>query len=317
MTGRGVEINIETDSPLGVMFHRFCAAEETSSQGSLTSSKLEMFLDSLDDFHLLNPDEWIHKLMNGQLTARHRCLTFDDAFKSQFQIALPVLESRGLKAFWFIPSQVVAESGKDSYQVFGFALAQSSSPDSMMISFCEHAEISLHEEFFNAIELKIPEFAARYPVHSQIDCRYRLIRNSISQELFDSISSKVLSEFGLSEATLRTQIWMTTSQISELNDLGHEIGLHSHTHPLNIAAMSQAAQLREFQLNAEFIYGVTQSWPTTVAYPLGNYSQITVKVLQSMGVVCGFRSDCTAIGRISPNLSPLEIGRIDISSICG
>ena len=55
--------------------------------------------------------------------------------------------------------------------------------------------------------------------------------------------------------------------------------------------MSHATQLQEYQTNARHIAKVTGYQPDTVAHPVNSYGPGTLKILGSMGVKVGFRSN--------------------------
>ena len=89
--------------PHGIMFHHF--HDEThppSGQGSISAKEFEEILNFIGIENIIEPDEWITKLRKNKLKENDMCITFDDALKSQVDIALPKLRSNGLTGFFFI-----------------------------------------------------------------------------------------------------------------------------------------------------------------------------------------------------------------------
>lgn len=74
-------------------------------QGSISEKKFEELLDWISDkFVILGADEFLQKFNRGTLQSGEICLTFDDALKCQFDVAVPVLKRRSIEAFFFVYS---------------------------------------------------------------------------------------------------------------------------------------------------------------------------------------------------------------------
>ena len=85
------------------MFHRFHASNLLPrSQGSLNEIEFDLILQNIGIKNILSPDEWMNKIKSNTLKSNDLCITFDDGLKSQYDIALPILDKYGLKAFWFV-----------------------------------------------------------------------------------------------------------------------------------------------------------------------------------------------------------------------
>ena len=71
---------------------------------------------SKDDFYkiikfigkknILNASEFFLRLKEKSLKSNHVCITFDDALKSQFDIAMPVLQDLNIKCYYFVYSSL-------------------------------------------------------------------------------------------------------------------------------------------------------------------------------------------------------------------
>ena len=88
-----------------VMFHHFHSDQHDPAQGSLDAKDFEDMLDWLSNKYCLNDaDKYIEKYENNKLKDEDICLSFDDALLCQFDIAVPVLKKRNIKAFFFVYS---------------------------------------------------------------------------------------------------------------------------------------------------------------------------------------------------------------------
>src|SRR4051812_1212306 len=88
------------------MFHHFHGGAHARGQGAISAQQLDELLDFVGAGRILPALEWQERSTRGTLAPDDLCITFDDALRCQVDIALPVLESRGLTAFWFVYSSV-------------------------------------------------------------------------------------------------------------------------------------------------------------------------------------------------------------------
>ena len=88
--------------PHGIMFHHFHGKNNPVVQGSIGKETLSEIIEFIGTENILNANEWAIKFQNHSIKSNHVCLTFDDALKSQVDVALPVLRSYGLTGFFFI-----------------------------------------------------------------------------------------------------------------------------------------------------------------------------------------------------------------------
>lgn len=301
------------DIPVGIMFHRFVDEGKQSQQGSLTSAGLARILNDLSPNQLLNPDEWLERLRLGQLDGSMRCITFDDGLQSQYRAALPVLEAHGVKAFWFIPTGVFGDARPVS-EVFSQALDRVEDPHLAMRSFCDIARGAHRDDVTEGLARYRERIQRRFAFYTDLDCEYRFLRNSMTPDRLKDTVKTVLSDFGLDFEALENEIWIGESDVRDLVEAGHEVGLHSHSQPFAISDLPVALQEAEYRVNSDLLTALTGDRPVAVAHPLGDYSPQTLEVLAGLGVICGFRSDVTSGYRIAPDAGRLEIARIDAAT---
>ena len=86
------------------MFHHFHDEKiHMPGQGSIDT---EIFTDIIQylnkNYTILSPNQFIKKLKSKSLKSNDITLTFDDALRCQYDIALPILQKFSIKAFFFI-----------------------------------------------------------------------------------------------------------------------------------------------------------------------------------------------------------------------
>ena len=131
----------------GVMFHHFCDARHPRGQGAITAQELEDILDYVGLHRILPAHEWLERATKGTLEAGETCLTFDDALRCQYDIALPVLERYGLTAFWFVYSSVF-EGNEEPLEIYRyFRAVEYTDMDEFCVAFAEEVRSTYPNEY--------------------------------------------------------------------------------------------------------------------------------------------------------------------------
>ena len=93
-----------------IMFHRFNDENNISTgQGSISQKFLEDFIKQKGENNFVKNDD-IENLKRKKPIPKNKILfTFDDGLSSQFNSAKPLLDSYGIKAFWFIYTKIFEE----------------------------------------------------------------------------------------------------------------------------------------------------------------------------------------------------------------
>ena len=89
----------------GITFHHFHDDNlHKKGQGSITKDDFYKILKFIGRENILDANDFFTRLKENKLKEKNVCLTFDDAIKCQYDIALPVLEDLKIKSFFFIYS---------------------------------------------------------------------------------------------------------------------------------------------------------------------------------------------------------------------
>ena len=84
----------------GIMFHHFHDDKiHKKNQGSISQNEFYNLVKFIGRKNILNADDFFVRYKENKLTEKNVCFTFDDAIKSQYDIALPVLEDFKIKVF--------------------------------------------------------------------------------------------------------------------------------------------------------------------------------------------------------------------------
>lgn len=294
--------------PHGVMFHHFHGGAHPPGQGSIDADALERIIAHYGD-RLISADEWLQRLEQGRLRPVDVCLTFDDNLRCQFDVAAPLLERAGVRAFWFIATcgldgppprfevyRVFREQYFDSVEDFYEALLWA-------IRRSVHAKtVADSLTGFNA-----KTFLAAFSFYSDSDRRFRYIRDEIlTPAQYDELMLALMASMRADPQRIGRGVYMGPGELLELYRAGHVLGLHSHTHPMRMARLPAAEQRSEYAANAAALERLTGARPLAAAHPCNSYSSTTLQLLRELGVRAGFRSNMEYA-----NPSELEFARAD------
>ena len=283
-----------TPSP---MLHHFTGDGHPYIQGALTADDLRRFLDRLGTFRIMQAHDYEAAARDGSLQPGEICLTFDDALKSQSDIAAPVLAERGLTAFFFVYSQPFVAPSPVSFEVQRyFRNRHFKTPEQFYPEFYSTArKAGLSAAVDRALTTEEAQsWLAEYSFYSEGDRRFRFFRDQlVTPEVYAELMIEMLAAHSVDVTALAREIWMTDEDLRTLADAGHCIGLHSYSHPTTLGSLPPGVQEEEYRANARHLTDVLGARPSVMSHPSNSYSAHTLKILQDLGVTVGFRSNAT------------------------
>ena len=282
------------ESAFGIMFHHFHGKNHPVGQGSISADDLDQMIAWLrKDYKILKIEEFFQKALAGELTTKETCLTLDDSLLCQYEIALPVIESHGLTALFNVYSS--AFSGEpDPLEVYRYFRS---------VSYENFDEF--FDDFFTMIKVRFSsnhvkgmsrfsrerEIYDGFPFYTENDKIFRFFRDKIlGPSNYNLIMIDLMNQKMFDTSEVPTKVFMTVSQLEQLNRKGHSLGLHSDTHPTQIQSLSKEAQVQEYMTNYDFLKNITGTGAKIVAHPCGQYSETTLEILHQLEVAVGFRS---------------------------
>lgn len=95
----------------------------------------------------------------------------------------------------------------------------------------------------------------------------------------------ILDEYDVKTTFFLVNLWIEDypQLVTEIDGRGHEIGLHSATHP-HFTSLSPQEITGEIQANAEAVTKITGKTPTVFRFPYGDYNTATVNTVHSLGL---------------------------------
>ena len=293
--------------PAGIMFHHFHGQGYRVSQGSISADDLRHMLEAVDTSRILPARVWVERAVDGRLRDGDLCLTFDDNLRCQFEIAVPVLREFGLSAFFFVYTSV-NEGALERLEIYRyFRHEYFESMDEFYASFFAAVRRTPDAtDVRDALSMFQPrEYLPGYTYLSDNDKRFRFVRDRVlGRDRYARLMDEMLETHGCVPAQAARNLWMSNAELLQLRSEGHVIGLHSHTHPTLLEALSSEDQTWEYTTNKAYLTRLLCEAPVAVSHPNNSYSSATLELLAGLGIAVGFRANMA----LSPS-SALELPR--------
>lgn len=248
-----------------VIYHRVLPEPDllTGEGGIVQFEKGLSYLVS--NFNVLPLSEAVTRLRSGTLPARAACITFDDGYADNAEIALPLLQKYDVTATFFIASGFL-DGGRmwNDTVIESVRLAQGDRLDLSSIDLGNHAITTLEQ---------------RQATLNRLIGRLKYQSHETRSELVEKLSTMIA-------ARLPDDLMMTSAQVKQLHDAGMEIGGHTLTHPIlaSIDDIAARTEIAEGKAKLEAIIGTPLR---LFAYPNGkpekDYLPAHVKMVKEAG----------------------------------
>ena len=300
----------------GIMFHHFHDDNlHKKGQGSISQDDFYKLIKFIGRDNILNADEFFVRYKENKLSEKNVCFTFDDSLRCQYDIALPVLEDLKIKSFFFVYSSTLTEK-PDLLEIYRyFRMNFFSSIDEFYNSFFKELNADLLKFFEEKNEI-IKNKKKKIQVYSINDIKFRLVRDELlNSENYQEIMFKMFRKKKFEPKGVYEILFLNKKNIVKMRELGHLIGLHSHTHPMHLEKLPIEKQAYQYNKNITILSEILKCGKKEIKYmshPSGSYNQDTLKILKNLGIELGFKQIMT----IEPeknmkkiNNSSLEIAR--------
>ena len=266
------------------MFHHLHGGQFKAGEGSLAADDFARILDQYGD-RVLGAEEWTARRRKGALSPEHVCITFDDCLLCQRDIALPILEERGLTALWYVYSTALDGTAEGFEIARHFRVSAFEGPPQFFEVFRATSFAMFPELVHAALEtFKPKEYLTAWSFYSDDERTYRYLRDRVlGESKMLKVLARMMADRGFSPISERHKLWMTRNDVKALANAGHVVGLHSTTHPMTMATLPEDIQKKEYDTNLADIEAITGVHPFSMAHPCNSYSKATLDVLNSIG----------------------------------
>jgi peptidoglycan/xylan/chitin deacetylase (PgdA/CDA1 family) len=239
-------------------------------------------------FNVLPLAEAVARLRAGSLPPRAACITFDDGYANNCEVAAPILAARNLPATVFVSSGFIG--GGRMW-------------NDTIIETVRGAPVELDLSRFGLGTFRLDDTAARRTAIERIIAGVKYLHPVARLERVEQIAAHV-------GARLPDQLMMNEAQLKSLSGMAIEIGAHTVSHPVltSLSDEESRTEMLSSKRHLEEIAGVSV---TTFAYPNGrplrDYESRHVKLARECGFTC---SVSTAWGAARREHDSFQIPRI-------
>lgn len=203
-----------------IMFHGFHSEKHEPTPGSISQENLrEMLVKIKEKTTFVGPDEFFGIVDKNKTSIDPQgvcLLTFDDSLKSQFDIAIPVLQDMGISALVNVYSGVF-DSDKPLLEVF--ARFRSDYFDDFEDFFAEFmSNLSFVEKGPNQVLKDYPDdYLSLFPFYSLKERNFRYIRDqALTKAEYEKVMLEMIRSKNTSANQIANSLWMTVANLVEL-----------------------------------------------------------------------------------------------------
>lgn len=230
-----------------LMYHRIPAQPDPLFPGEVDAARFVEHLHFLKQcFNIIPLREAVGMLAEGRLPARAACLTFDDGYADNAEVALPIMQQHGVPATVFVAT--------------GFLDGGRMWNDSV-IELVRRAPSDLDLRALGLGQFKLDSHAARAQAIAALLDALKYLPIDERQAKVDAI----VTHTGI---ILPTNLMMRSEQVAQMHRSGIEIGGHTVHHPI-VARMDPEGARKEIADGKAALESITGAPVRTFAYPNG------------------------------------------------
>jgi peptidoglycan/xylan/chitin deacetylase (PgdA/CDA1 family) len=297
---------------LGVAYH-YVARKRPSSPTAIHPITLDDFAVQLDllgrDFDFVSRDDLLTALDGSPLPARSCVITFDDGLRRQVELALPVLEQRGIPAIFFVSSQPLTDR-RVAYVHKVHLLREQLGDDELRTLL----RAELEARGLDPARLERARPPEMYPYDPPEAAALKYLLNFV---LGPTDTTPVDAVFARSfdETAVCRELYAGADDIRELEARG-ALGAHGDRH-IPLARLGPEAARDDLARSAAALTEVVGRPVRTMSYPYGTADAVDQGVAAA-AAASGFRLAFTMERAVNASLDePLLLARLDTNDAPG
>ena len=252
-----------------LIFHRVLPEPDTLFLDEIDASRFDELCGWLKGwFNILSLDDAVARIKTGTLPARAACITFDDGYADNHNVALPILQRHGLTASFFVATGFL-DGGRmwndtviESVRLTPLSVLQLGGP--MGAGFA-NVLVSTIEEKRDAIQAIINQLKYK-PVAE---------RAALTEQIAQ-----------LSQVRPSINLMMTSAEVRALRHAGMQIGAHTVSHPI-LATLDRSTAHAEIAESKKTLESLLGERVGLFAYPNGkpqlDYNGESVDIVRGLG----------------------------------
>ena len=274
-----------------LIYHRVLARPDPLFPGEVDAVLFQRQLRLIKRFYTPLPlAEAVQRLQDGSLPARAACITFDDGYADNAQIALPLLQRHGLHATFFIATGYL-DGGQMWNDTVIEAVRQAPAP-------------VLDLRALGLDCLPVGGLAQRQAAIATLLGQLKYLPFDRREQL----AMRIRRQAG---AAAGAPAMLSTAQLRQLQAAGMELGAHTLSHPILSTLPERQARL-DIANGKHQLEALIQAPVTVFAYPNGkagrDYGAPHVAMVRSLGFQAAVATDW-GVARPGAGLDLLQLPR--------
>ncbi|MDO8033090.1 polysaccharide deacetylase family protein [Janthinobacterium sp. SUN128] len=274
-----------------LIYHRVLARRDPLFPGEVDAALFQRQLRLLQRFYTPLPlSDAVRRLQDGSLPPRAACITFDDGYADNAQVALPLLQRHGLHATFFIATGYL-DGGQMWNDTVVEAVRQAAGP---------------------VLDLRVHGLGT-FPVASlaQRQVAIATLLGQLKYQPFARRQQLAMQIRRQAGATVGPAAMLSTAQLRQLHVAGMELGAHTASHPILSTLADRAAQ-RDIAHGKQQLEALIQAPVSLFAYPNGkagrDYGAPHVAMVKDLGFKAAVATDW-GVARPGAELDLLQLPR--------
>ncbi len=268
------------------LFHRVPERTDPMFPGEPDARRFDAIVRWIaSQFHVLDPIEACERLVAGTLPARAAVLTFDDGYRDNAEIALPILERHGVRAAFFIATAYLQGGAMFNDRIFE-ALRRTERTTIDVGALLDGAAAGPPNGMPepadpDAARLSIGDAASRRAGAERI---IALVKHRSPHEREQAVE-RLETQCGV---RARFDPMMRPEQVRELRLRGMTVGGHTRTHPI-LVALEEDAAWEEIRGGRDDLRALLGEEIDLFAYPNGRLDRDFDPTHAAMALRAGYR----------------------------
>ncbi len=242
-------------------------------------------------FNVMSLEEGLRQVQIGRIARSAVCITFDDGYRDNYDVAFPILKALNLPATFFIATGYLGK-GKMWNDVVIESVKNTKLTD------LDLTELSLDKYAVTSIQQKLTLIG--------------VLINRWRNKPLDERNSLAIKLSQIAQVNLNQRIMMTEDEVKQLSDAGMEIGGHTVNHPI-LASTNLEDARQEIEEGKARLENITGKEIKYFAYPSGrankDYHEEHKKIVEQAGFCAALT---TNNGAIDQHAEMFELPRISI-----
>lgn len=249
-----------------LLYHRVLRQPDPMLPSDLDAATFDAQLSSLSRvFRVLSLEDALGRLRNGTLPARALSITFDDGYRDNIEVAVPILKQNGMTATFFIAT--------------GFLGSGRMMHDTVIETLRRLPSQQIDLEWIGLGKRAIDEVSSRVTIADDFmrKIKYRSLHEGL-------IACERLAQ-GV-HASLPIDLMMTSEHVVLLASAGMSVGAHTHDHAI-LSGLDAAEGYSQIIKSRNVLTDILGSAPNMFAYPNGkpniDYRSTHVEMVRRAG----------------------------------